>query len=99
MKPAQTLTESLGPLAAVTTTGDLRRIVSNAMLALARKEISATDFVALAKGLDAVSGSLQTEVNIAKARMEMLKNGGKLGGKGGGGDGPEGLGSLPIGMG
>ena len=41
MKAAQTLTESLGNMQQVTTQGDLRRIVSNSLLALARKEISA----------------------------------------------------------
>lgn len=39
MKAAKTLTESLENMDAVTTQGDLRRIVANSLLALARKEI------------------------------------------------------------
>jgi len=78
VKPSTTLNDSLSTMEAVTTTGDLRRIVANAMLALTRKEISATDFLSLAKGLDAISASLQTEVNIAKTRQMMLQQGGAL---------------------
>ena len=79
MKAAPTLQESLGTLAAVTTTGDLRRIIANSLLALARKEISATDAVAMAKMLDSISSSMQTEVNVAKVRLEMHKTGGAVG--------------------
>ena len=55
MKAAQTLQESLGNLAEVTTQGDLRQIVANGMLALARKEISATDLLAMVKALNSQS--------------------------------------------
>ena len=78
MKTSETLVASLGAMSAVTTTGDLRRIVANSMLALARKQISATDLLAMAKGLDSVSGSMQTEINLVKARIEMHKHGGSL---------------------
>jgi hypothetical protein len=77
MKPAQTLIDSLGTLAAVTTTGDLRRIVSNAMLALVRKEVSNTDLVSLSKGLDSITSSLQVEVNIEKVKTEMRRQAGR----------------------
>jgi len=65
-------------MASVTTTGDLRRIVANSMLALVRKEISATDLGTLAKGLDSISASMQAEINLAKTRMEMHKQGNAL---------------------
>lgn len=79
MKAAQTLQESLGNLAEVTTQGDLRRIVANSLLALARKEISATDVEAMAKGLDSISNSLNAEIKVAKTSIELREKGGQLG--------------------
>lgn len=79
MKPAQTLVESLGPMASVTTQGDIRRIVANSLLALARKEISATDLEAMAKGLDSISNSLNAEIKVAKTAMDLRDRGGDLG--------------------
>ena len=71
MRAAQTLVQSLSEVSEVTTSGDLRRIVANSLLALARKEISATDLEAMAKGLDSVSNSLNSEIKVAKTAMEM----------------------------
>lgn len=79
MKPAPTLVESLENMPQVTTQGDLRRIVSNALLALARKEVSATDLEAMAKGLDSISNSLNAEVKVARTAMEMRDRGGDMG--------------------
>lgn len=79
MKPAQTLTDSLSNMQQVTTQGDLRRIVSNSLLALARKEISATDLEAMAKGLDSISNSLNAEVKVAKTAIELRDRGGNIG--------------------
>lgn len=62
----------------IRTSGDLRRIVSNALLALARKEISATDVEAMAKGMDAISNSLNTEIKLARLDIDLRKSGGKL---------------------
>ena len=76
MKAAPTLTESLENMPQVATQGDLRRIVSNALLALARKEISATDVEAMAKGLDSISNSLNAEVKVAKTAIELRDRGG-----------------------
>lgn len=93
-KPSETMQRALGSLSAITTTGDLRRIVANAMLAHARGEIANNTLESLAKGLDAVSNSLQAEVKIAKLRHEMRKQGGQLGKH----DEPEAeLGALGIG--
>lgn len=78
MKPAQTLTDSLGNMQQVVTQGDLRRIVSNSLLALARKEISATDVEAMAKGLDSISNSLNAEVKVAKTAIELRQQGSNL---------------------
>lgn len=79
MKAAPTLVESLDNMPQVTTQGDLRRIVSNALLALARKEISATDVEAMAKGLDSISNSLNAEVKVAKTAIELRDRGGEFG--------------------
>ena len=79
MKAAPTLIESLGNLAEVTTQGDLRRIVANSLLALARKEISATDLEAMAKGLDSISNSLNAEIKVAKTSIELREKGASLG--------------------
>lgn len=79
MKAANTLTESLETMGEVTTQGDLRRIVANSLLALARKEISATDVEAMAKGLDSISNSLNAEIKVAKTAIELREKGGQLG--------------------
>jgi hypothetical protein len=79
MKPSQTVTESLQDMSEVATQGDLRRIVANSLLALVRKEISATDLEAMAKGLDAISNSLNAEVKVAKTSIELREKGADLG--------------------
>ena len=79
MKASTTYTESLSDLKQVETQGDLRRIVANALLALARKEISATDIEAMAKGLDSISNSLNAEVKIAQTKIELRENGADIG--------------------
>ncbi len=48
------------------TASDLRMLVGNQMLALARKEVPAADVLAAAKSLNAVSKALNAEVKKAK---------------------------------
>ena len=79
MKPAQTLVDSLANMQQVTTQGDIRRIVSNSLLALARKEISATDVEAMAKGLDSISNSLNAEIKVAKTALDLRDRGASIG--------------------
>ena len=79
MKPSQATVEALSDMKAVTTLGDLRRVVGNSLLALARKEISATDLEAMAKGLDSISNSLNAEVKVAKTAVELREKGAALG--------------------
>src|SRR5574337_444910 len=79
MKASTTTLESLADLAEVTTSGDLRRIIANSLLALARKEISATDVEAMAKGLDAINNSLTAEIKLAKASIELREKGANIG--------------------
>lgn len=79
MKPSQATLEALSDMQAVSTQGDLRRIVANSLLALARKEISATDVEAMAKGLDSISNSLNAEIKVAKTAIELREKGANLG--------------------
>ena len=79
MKAAKTLVESLSDMGEVSTGGDLRRIVANSLLALARKEVSATDVEAMAKGLDSISNSLNAEIKVAKTSIELREKGADLG--------------------
>lgn len=79
MKASPTTIESLSDMTAVETKGDLRRIVANSLLALARKEISATDVEAMARGLDAISNSVNVEIKVARTRVELREKGASLG--------------------
>lgn len=78
MKKAPTI-EILDSMDEVRTSGDLRRIVGNMMLGLARKEVSATDMEALAKGLDSISNSMNAEVKKARLDMDLRKLSQKVG--------------------
>jgi hypothetical protein len=79
MKPSQSTLDSLADLQQVSTLGDVRRIIGNSLLALARKEISATDVVAMSKGVDAIANSLHAEISLAKVRHELREHGAELG--------------------
>ena len=79
MKPSTSLIDSLANMESVTTQGDLRRIVANSLLALARKEISATDVQAMGKGLESINNSLLAEIKVAKMAIELRTQGGELG--------------------
>lgn len=54
-----------GKMSAVSAPADLRRIVANSMLALARKEISATDVGAMAKRLNSISREIGRAARFA----------------------------------
>jgi len=79
MKASKTFLESIADIDGVKTSGDLRRIVGNSLLALARKEISAGDVESMAKGLESISNSLNSEVKVAKNAIEMRKTGADIG--------------------
>lgn len=79
MKPSTSLVDSLSTMGSVTTQGDLRRIVANSLLALARKEISATDVTAMGKGLESINNSLLAEIKVAKMAIDLRSQGGELG--------------------
>lgn len=79
MNPSQNTLESLQDISQVQTLGDVRRIISQSLLALARKEISATDVVAMSKGVDAISNSINAEISLVKLRNDMREQGAELG--------------------
>lgn len=79
MKPSQNTLESLQDMQKVATLGDVRRVIGQSLLALARKEISATDLVAMSKAADAIANTLQAEVSLAKTSSELRKTGADLG--------------------
>lgn len=79
MKPSKNTLEALEALPSLVTTGDLRQIVSVQLLALARKEVAAADILAMASLLDSISNSLNTEIRVAKAQVELRTLGGELG--------------------
>lgn len=74
-----TMIENLTDIQRVETSGDIRRIGAEMLLALARKEISATDLEAAAKMIDAQANSLNAEVKLAKAAIELRERGADLG--------------------
>ena len=77
MKKAPTMS-ALDTLDEIRTSGDIRRVVSNALLALARKEISAADVEAMSKGMDAISNSLAVEVKLARLDMDLRRAGAEI---------------------
>ena len=79
MKPSQNTLESLEDMDRMETSGDIRRVGAQMLLALARKEISATDLEAAAKMIDAQANSLNAEVKMAKAAIELRERGADLG--------------------
>ena len=79
MKPSKNTLESLESMTMVATLGDVRRVIGQSLLALARKEISATDLTAMAKAADSIANTLNAEVSLAKASVELRKTGADLG--------------------
>ena len=79
MKASQTTLESLSDMHQVSTLGDVRRIIGNSLLALARKEISANDVMAMAKAVDSIANSINAEVSLARTRVDLRDKGAELG--------------------
>lgn len=73
-----TLVEAVADIRKVETTGQVRRIGSEMLLALARKQIPAADVEAGAKMMAAVSLSMHTEVKLALAAITIREKGAEL---------------------
>lgn len=79
MKPSNNTLESLQDIDSMSTLGDVRRVIAQSLLALARKEISATDLTAMAKAADSIANTLNAEISLAKTSHELRKTGADLG--------------------
>lgn len=79
MNPSQNTLDSLADIERVETTGQVRRIGAQMLLALARKEISATDVEAASKMIAAQAMHMQTEVRLAVAAITMREKGADIG--------------------
>ena len=78
MNPSANTLASLSDIDRVETTGQVRRIGAQMLLALARKEISATDVEAAAKMMAAQALHMQTEVKLAVAAIALREKGADL---------------------
>lgn len=79
MKPSQNTLESLSSMTQVSTLGDVRRIIGQSLLALARKEISAADVTAMAKAVDSIANSMHAEISLARTSHDLRQSGADLG--------------------
>lgn len=79
MKPSKNTLESLEDMNKVSTLGDVRRVIGQSLLALARKEISATDLVAMAKAADSIANTLNAEISLAKTAHDLRQTGADIG--------------------
>lgn len=79
MKASKNLLESLEHMDGVRTGGDLCQIISNACLALVRKEISATDLDSLSKAGDTVSNILNAQCKVAVTQATLREKGADFG--------------------
>jgi len=78
MKPSAITIEALADIGTVKTTGDVRRVGSQMLLALARKEVPASDVEAASKMIEAISNSINAEVRLAVAAIALRDKGAQL---------------------
>lgn len=79
MKASTSLVEALSDIPRMSTTGDVRRVGAEMLLALARKEISATDVDAAAKMIAAQAAHMMAEVKTAMTAQQLRASGADLG--------------------
>jgi hypothetical protein len=79
MKVSTNTLESLSDIERVETSGDIRRIGGQLLLALARKEISATDVEAAAKMIAAQALHLKAEVDTHFKAQLLREKGAEIG--------------------
>ena len=79
MKASHNTLESLQDMQRVETMGDVRRVIGQSLLALVRKEMSATDLTAIAKAADSIANTLSTEVKAARTAQELRSVGADIG--------------------
>jgi hypothetical protein len=79
MKASRSLIDALSDIERMETTGDVRRVGAEMLLALARKEISATDVDAAAKMVAAQAAHMAAEVKTAINAQTIREKGGDIG--------------------
>lgn len=79
MKASTNTLEALSDIDRVETSGEVRRIGAQMLLALARKEVSSADIEAAAKMVAAQALHMAAEVKVARAAIELRAHGADLG--------------------
>ena len=79
MKASINTLDSLSDMGKVATSGDIRRIGGQMLLALARKEIPSGDVEAASRMIAAQAAHLAAEVKVARAVIELREKGADLG--------------------
>jgi hypothetical protein len=77
MKASPTALDALKNTPVVRTAGDARAVLSNVLLALVRKEISATDASAAVAVTDGMCNLLNAEIKAARLSIDMQRAAGK----------------------
>lgn len=78
MKPSETAVEALKNTPVIRTAGDARAVLSNVLLALVRKEISATDATAAVAVTDGMCNLLNAEIKAARLNIDMRRAAGEV---------------------
>ena len=78
MKISPTVLNGCADITRVSNAGQVRRLASQALLALLRKELSATDAVAAAKLVSAVNQSMDVEIKLMVAKATILDKSGHI---------------------
>jgi hypothetical protein len=63
----------------IRTSGDIRRLLAQTMVDVRTGDLSVDKGMAIAALSKEITGSLQSEVNVAKVRAQMLKDGQSIG--------------------
>ena len=79
MKASKDLVEALGDIKAMNTGGQIRRVGAEMLLALARKEISASDLDAAAKMVAAQAMHLKAEIDVHVKAQILREKGADIG--------------------
>lgn len=73
MKPSKTALQTLQTIEMVRTDGDINTVLSNTLLALLRKEITATDAQAVVGIADAMCRVVETHIKYSRLKLDASK--------------------------
>lgn len=77
MKPSQTALESIKNTPALRTDGEINSVLGNVLLALLRKEISATDATAAVAITDGMCNVMNTTIKAMRLKIDLQKSTGE----------------------